>query len=110
MRQGFQFEIVRNLSVSSLRPSNTGYGFALTAYTPEWMIQGTTYPRDYTGNAIRSRYANNFSETGYTTEEITRYKEAFGQTAEENLAFVSRDMKERHTPANDSRHPSLPRG
>lgn len=100
VRQGFQFEIVRNLSVSSLRLGNTGYGFALTAYTPEWMIQGTTYPRDYTENAIRSRYTNNFSETGYTAEETTRYKEAFGQTAGENLAFVSRDMKERHTPAN----------
>jgi len=86
-----------------------GYVWAITAYTPDWLIPGTIYQGDYTESMIQNRIDTRFSGR-QPAIPVDEYLKRYGRTAAEQIKYIHEFMRREHTeplPIYEEFHPSL---
>lgn len=94
LERELNFRPIRDPSTVTVQAAGEGYIYVLTQYEPGWLIPGTSYPEDYTRQAIEERMARGLPEI-QNPEKRQDYLERYGRSAEDQyyhiLEFMLRD-------------------
>lgn len=109
LEKDYTFRNIRDAHNTIIGPGVDGYVWAVTAFSPDWLIKDTEYPEDYTEDALRARIQKEYA--GLKMEmSPAEYSRRFGATAEEQSRYISEYMRRENNPPlpiYDEFHPSL---
>ncbi|MCB1140150.1 MAG: hypothetical protein KDK23_15420 [Leptospiraceae bacterium] len=94
MEEELDLRIMRDPQTVTVQAAGEGYVYVLTQYEPGWLIPGTSYPEDYSREAIERRMDRGLVELESPAAKQV-YLQKYGRTAEDQyyhiLEFMLRD-------------------
>lgn len=97
MEQSLDLRIMRDPSTVTVQAAGDGYVYVLTQYSPGWLLPGTSYPEDYSREAIQERMDAGLPQLK-TPAERQRYLDLYGTSAEDQYYFILEFMLRENKP------------
>ncbi|MBR30469.1 MAG: hypothetical protein CMN77_04100 [Spirochaetaceae bacterium] len=97
MERILDLRIMRDPATVTVQAAGDGYVYVLTQYTPGWLLPGTSYPEDYSRQAIKDRMDAGLPQLD-TPAEKQRYMDLYGSSAEEQYYFILEFMLRDNNP------------
>tara|TARA_Y100001937_G_scaffold61180_1_gene83650 strand:- start:25628 stop:28387 length:2760 start_codon:yes stop_codon:yes gene_type:complete len=85
--QSLDLRIMRDPETVTVQAAGEGYVYVLTRYRPGWLLPETSYPEDYSRQAIELRMERALPQLD-TPAERQRYLELYGRSAQEQYYYI----------------------